>query len=228
MKKKNHLLILSAVFALLLGGAYVLYGKLGRNVAAEQLIAAERPATVHAEVKETQPQTEESETQKNETQPKPLETETQVVEESEQETQVPELEKVPDFTVYDIAGNEVHLSDYIGKPVVLNFWASWCGPCQSEMPDFDEVYAELGDEIHFLMVNMTGGRETIDTASAFIEEQGYSFPVFYDTESDAAMTYGVYSLPTTYFIDAEGYGIAQAIGAINRETLQKGIDMILP
>ena len=228
MKKKNHLLILSAVFALLLGGAYVLYGKLGRNVAAEQLIAAERPATVHAEVKETQPQTEESETQKNETQPKPLETETPVVEESEQETQVPELEKAPDFTIYDIAGNEVHLSDYIGKPVVLNFWASWCGPCQSEMPDFDEVYAELGDEIHFLMVNMTGGRETIDTASTFIEEQGYSFPVFYDTESDAAMTYGVYSLPTTYFIDAEGYGIAQAIGAINRETLQKGIDMILP
>ena len=193
MKKRNHVLILSAVFVLLLGGAYVLYGKLGQNVAAEQLIAAERPATVHAEVKETQ---------------------------------APELEKVPDFTVYDIAGNDVHLSDYIGKPVVLNFWASWCGPCQSEMPDFDEVYAELGDEIHFLMVNMTSGRETIDTASAFIEEQGYSFPVFYDTESDAAMTYGVYSLPTTYFIDAEGYGIAQAIGAINRETLQKGIDMI--
>ena len=228
MKKKNTVLFLSAVFALLLGGAYVLYGKLGQNVAAEQLIAAERPATVHAEVKETQPQTEEAETQNNETQPKSPETETAVVEESEQEAQVPELEKAPDFTVYDIAGNEVHLSDYIGKPVVLNFWASWCGPCQSEMPDFNEVYAELGDEIHFLMVNMTGGRETIDTASAFIEEQGYSFPVFYDTESDAAMTYGVYSLPTTYFIDAEGYGIAQAIGAINRETLQKGIDMILP
>ena len=56
--------------------------------------------------------------------------------------------------------------------------------------------------------------------------KGYSFPVFYDTDSDAAMTYGVYSLPTTLFIDAEGYGIAQATGAINAETLRYGIDMI--
>ena len=94
------------------------------------------------------------------------------------------------------------------------------------MPDFDEAYAELGDEIQFLMVNVTSGRETLESASAFIEEQGYSFPVFYDTDSDAAMTYGVYSLPTTLFIDAEGYGIAQATGAIDAETLQNGIDMI--
>ena len=63
---------------------------------------------------------------------------------------------------------------------------------------------------------------------AFIEKNDYSFPIFYDTQSDAAMTYGAYSLPTTYFIDAEGYAIAQATGAIDAETLQRGIDMILP
>ncbi|MBQ4347432.1 MAG: TlpA family protein disulfide reductase, partial [Firmicutes bacterium] len=86
----------------------------------------------------------------------------------------------PDFTVYDSEGNAVMLSDFIGKPIVLNFWASWCGPCKMEMPEFNEAYAELGEDIQFLMVNVTTGRETQESASAFIEENGYSFPVFYD------------------------------------------------
>ena len=135
--------------------------------------------------------------------------------------------EAPDFIVYDAQGNEVRLSDYFGKPIVLNFWASWCGPCQSEMPDFHEKYLQLGEDIHFLMVNMTdGSRETIESAAAFITENEYTFPVLYDTQSSAALTYGAYSLPTTFFIDAEGYAVAQATGAIDADTLQRGIDMI--
>ena len=141
-------------------------------------------------------------------------------------TQAPEPQLAPDFTVYDKDGSTVNLSDFRGKPVVLNFWASWCGPCQSEMPDFEDAYGELGENIQFLMINVTGGRETVECAAAFIEEQGYTFPVLYDTEGSASIAYSVYSLPTSFFIDAEGNALAQATGAISRDILQKGIDLI--
>ena len=79
----------------------------------------------------------------------------------------------PDFTVYDLDGNPVSLSDYFGKPIVLNFWASWCGPCKMELPDFQETYDELGGDVQFLIVNLTdGSRETVETASAYLKEQG--------------------------------------------------------
>lgn len=145
-------------------------------------------------------------------------------------TGTPEKIAAPDFTVYDADGNEVSLSDFLGQPVVLNFWSSRCGPCKMEMPDFDEKYRELGEEVQFLMVNVTNGSwDTLDSATAFIAEQGYTFPVFYDTESDAADQYGgSTSLPLTYFIDAEGYAAARAMGAIDSELLQQGIDLIYP
>ena len=145
-----------------------------------------------------------------------------------QSTEAAEAQTVaaPDFTVYDRHGQPVTLSQFVGKPIVLNFWASWCGPCKMEMPDFQAQYEALEGNVQFLMVNMTTGRETMDTALDFLEESGYTFPVYFDTQADAAQTYGAYSLPTTYFINAQGHAIAQATGALDAATLQKGIDMI--
>lgn len=131
----------------------------------------------------------------------------------------------PDFTVYDINGNAVKLSDYLGKPVVLNFWASWCAPCRMEMPDFNEKYLELSGEVHFLMVNVTS-IDTKEDAKKVIADNGYTFPVFFDPDAEAKNAYGVTAFPTTYFIDDEGYLIAYARGAISAATLQEGIDMI--
>jgi len=141
--------------------------------------------------------------------------------------QEPQKALAPDFTVVDADGREEKLSDFRGKPTVVNFWATWCGYCKQEMPDFDEVYREMGDEVNFLMVNMTdGSRETVEKASTYIADSGYTFPVYYDTQMEAMFTYGAYSLPVTYFFDAEGYGIAQGTGALDKDTLLRGIAMI--
>ena len=210
---KKVLLILIVTLVLVIGGAYFFYQQFAPGFAPEQL-ATFAPTT---EPPTTEPSTEES---------TEASTEASTEVPTEATTEAPDL-SAPDFTVYDAQGNEVKLSDYFGKPIVLNFWASWCGPCKMEMPYFEEVYQQIADRVQFLMVNSTdGSSETVESASAFITEQGYTFPVFYDTSFEASINYQAFSLPTTYFISAEGELIAKATGSIDKDTLLYGIGMI--
>lgn len=133
----------------------------------------------------------------------------------------------PDFTVTDSQGNPVKLSELRGKPVVLNFWASWCPPCKREMPEFDRVAAELEGQVVFMMVDVVdGGRETQKIGAAYVESQGFTFPVYYDLTGEAAYLYGISALPTTYFLDSEGYVVTAAKSMIDEETLRRGIAMV--
>ena len=134
----------------------------------------------------------------------------------------------PDFTVTDAEGNEVKLSDFRGKGVVLNFWASWCGPCKSEMPHFQKAYEEYGDDVTFLMVNMsTAFGDTKADAEKTLTDGGYTFPVYYDTNSECAYGYGVTAIPMTFFIDKNGNLVSGKTGMISEADLQRRILTIL-
>lgn len=135
---------------------------------------------------------------------------------------------LPDFTVYDREGNAVKLSDFAGQPIVLNFWASWCGPCKAEMPFFDAMYSDYKDKVQFIMVNVTDGvQETLESATEYVDSVVYGFPVYYDLELDASAVFGVTSLPTTYFFDASGTPVAYAKTTMDVKKIKQGIELIL-
>lgn len=145
-------------------------------------------------------------------------------------TQMDDTETIPaaDFTVYAADGTAVNLSDFYGNPIVVNFWATWCPPCVSELPAFQDIYDEYGKDVHFLMVNMTDGtEETVEGVTKFIDENEYSFPVYYDTEMDAALTYYITSIPRTLFIDAEGNIFYGHAGMMDYSTLKEYMEQLV-
>jgi len=136
----------------------------------------------------------------------------------------------PDFTVLDADGAEVTLADRLadGKPIVLNFWATWCGPCKSELPAFDKAAAEYADKITFMMLNMTDGyQETVDGVTSFMEDNGYTFPVYFDTTYSAAIPYGANSIPLTCFVTSGGVVVGGYMGAMAEETLYSYLEQLL-
>lgn len=206
--KKWQTLILALSILVLIGAAGFLYNTLKSGADGERLMTV--PA--REETGSTREQTD------------PAQEQTEQTTESTEEVDM----SAPDFTVYDSDGNAVTLESLRGKPVIINFWATWCGYCVMEMPDFQIMYETYGEEIHFVMINVTDGyQETKEAAAAFIAEKGFTFPVYFDLELSAANAYGVNAMPVTYFIDENGDLVAWGQGALDAASIRQGVDMLL-
>ena len=149
------------------------------------------------------------------------ETEAETETETEAETKIPAI----DFTLKDQYGNTHTLSDYKGKTVFLNFWATWCGPCRAEMPDIQKIYETWDQEGEDALVVLgiaapLMGQETSEEEIVrFLEENGYTYPVVMDTTGEIFMSYGITAFPTTFMIDREGNVFGYAAGQLNEELM---------
>jgi thiol-disulfide isomerase/thioredoxin len=130
----------------------------------------------------------------------------------------------PDFALRSLDGKVIRLSDLRGRPVLINFWATWCGPCRAEMPDLQAVYAERKDDFVVLAVNSegTGADNARQLASDFRDELGLTFPIVLDTpDTEVLHQYKLKGLPDSFFIDRNGIIREMSIGPMNRDTILK-------
>lgn len=124
----------------------------------------------------------------------------------------------PDFTLPSLDGNQVRFEEFQGTAVLLNFWASWCGPCRLEMPAIQERFNTHAPELAVLAVNIG---ESADTARNFSDELGLTFPVVLDEGGLVQKEYTVNALPVTFFIDEKGYVRARHVGILSESLLDK-------
>ena len=135
----------------------------------------------------------------------------------------------PDFTVYNADGSTATLAEKAGKPVFINFWATWCPPCRSELGDINKAFETYGDKIEFMMVNLTDGYngETQPTVEAFVAANGYRFPVYFDLDSSAAIAYGVRSIPTTVLVGSDGTLLHTQMGVMSESQIEAFMQSLL-
>ncbi|MEA5051680.1 MAG: TlpA disulfide reductase family protein [Oscillospiraceae bacterium] len=135
----------------------------------------------------------------------------------------------PDFSMQDADGNAVSFADITasGKPVILNFWTSWCGYCKQEMPDFEAAYKKYGDRIEFVMLNAATNEYTQGDGAAYVESKGYTFPVYYDTDGAGVSTYGLNGFPATVVVGTDGNIVYARTGMLTADNLQTLIDSVL-
>jgi peroxiredoxin len=131
----------------------------------------------------------------------------------------------PDFTVTDIQGQRFKLSELRGTPVVLNFWATWCPPCRAELPEMQAGSERLAGQVAIVGVNQG---ETHEEVKTFVEQMGLTFPMPMDKDMGVSRTYGVRSLPTTFFVDRTGVIRHVQMGALTEATLAQHLRQIYP
>ena len=133
----------------------------------------------------------------------------------------------PDFELQNLDGQSISLSDLKGKPVLINFWATWCGPCVSEMPYLQEIHDEWsGKGLVVLAINIG---DSSSEAEQFLQNHNLSLPVLLDTGKVVAQRYNIRGIPTTFFIDKDGIIQEKIIGAFpNKEAIENRLSKIMP
>lgn len=127
----------------------------------------------------------------------------------------------PSFEMPDVDGTVHHVGEAREKPLLLNFWASWCIPCQVEAPDLKELYDEYSDRFDLYGVNVTS-LDTRKNAMAMVEEYDFRFPILLDEDGAIADSYQVLSIPTSFLIDRDGT-IVEIFNFVHREDLERKI-----
>jgi cytochrome c biogenesis protein CcmG/thiol:disulfide interchange protein DsbE len=133
---------------------------------------------------------------------------------------------VPDFTLRGADGAQVSLAAYKGKVVLVNFWATWCGPCKIEIPWFEEFQRTYKDR-GFTVVGLSMDEDGWDAVKPYVERRKINYPVVLATERIRQMYGGVENLPTTFIVDKQGRIAATHIGLVNKTTYQKAIEELL-
>lgn len=132
----------------------------------------------------------------------------------------------PVFQLKDLNDVSYAIPEPNGKPVLINFWATWCGPCRIEMPDLVELYDQYQDEVAFYAVNLTGN-DKVNEVISFADEYELSFPVLLDQELKVSKAYNIYAVPSTIFIDRHGNVMDQVLGLVDHNLLEGKIKNLL-
>ncbi|CAN7204903.1 redoxin domain-containing protein [Rossellomorea sp. LjRoot5] len=130
-------------------------------------------------------------------------------------------DRAPDFTLTTLEGEEVKLSDYKGKKVILNFWATWCPPCKAEMPHMEQYYEKNAkkEKVEILAVNLTSQDEGEKAVQEFVDGYELTFPILMDEKGDVGDEYRAFTIPTTYMIDTNGLIQHKIVGPMNEEMM---------